>query len=469
MSSSASSERVHTHKSCNSSPHNASSSMITDSESMNDYPDPPLGIFANDPSWWHLEQAHKKQMVRRMKRSRRRVITEDSLDETMNSTSSAPTTALERQQSEKRCPEGVRFRNQVNVVEYPALQRTQSELEKKGGSGWLPNIGGLGDDEEESTDDPSDPLDSRPGLADLFSEIDSAETELLREDLFFNVKQYVDYKLIYDFAFSPKRSLKLTRPAEITRCLVFPDIQQFKRDFDRICTLVKINHPDRHLELSFGSEYMAKKRLGPLARPGDLDTFFEVLESTIFNQPIVDLGRSKKHSIPQNDFQPNPIEKSESPNPSPSRRKNIKPRPDIFRTRSLEEDKRKIFTCIISLINQASVALILKMFTAWVCVQDGQIPPSIQSPTRVVRANSQMGAGSSQIDLIFDVNQKSPVFVRREYVEVMNLEDLEGPTSFFCLKQTISRENSQWVVEITIYETLRNVDQKRVNRNSLAF
>jgi hypothetical protein len=318
---------------------------------------------------------------------------------------------------------------------------------------------GPNDDEEESTDEPSDPLDARPGLADLFSEIYTAETETLKEDLYHNVKQYVDYKLIYDFALSPSRYLKLKRPAEISRCLVFPDIQQFKRDFDRICTLVKINHPDRHLELSFGSEYMAKKRLGPLARPGDLDTFFEVLESTIFNQKIVDLGRSKRKPD-----RPHP-----NPDPGSSRRNCIKPRPDIFRTRSLEEDKRKIFTCIISLINQASVALLLKMFTAWLCVQDGQIPPQIQSPTRMVRANSAMGTGSSQIDLIFDVNRISPMFVRREYVEVMNLENLEGPTSFFCLKQTISRENSQWVVEINTYETLRNVDQKRVLRNSLAF
>ena len=99
---------------------------------------------------------------------------------------------------------------------------------------------GPNDDEEESTDDPSDPLDARPGLADLFSEIYTAETETLKEDLYRNVKQYVDYKLIYDFALSPSRYLKFKRPAEISRCLVFPDIQQFKRDFDRICTLVKV-------------------------------------------------------------------------------------------------------------------------------------------------------------------------------------------------------------------------------------
>lgn len=445
------------HKSCNSSAHNVNSSMVTDSESMTEYVEPPLGLFTNDPAWWQLEQIHKKRMVRcRMKRSRRRVITEDSLDETMNSTSSAPTTAMEKRQSQKRCPEGVRFRPHVNVCEYPPMQRTDSEASNPGGP---PFIFGTHDDDEDSTDDqPSDPLDARPGLADLFSDISTTETESLREDLFYNVKQYVDYKLIYDFAFSSKRTLKLTRPAELTRCLVFPDIQQFKRDFDRICTLVKIVHPDRHLELSFGSEYMAKKRLGPLARPGDLNTFFEVLESTVFNQPIVDLGVSRSESSLPTPPIPNPVEKLESSNPTPSRRKNIKPSPDVFRSRSIEEDKRKIFTCIISLINQASVALVLKMFTAWLCVQDGQVPPSIQSPTRMVRANSSMGAGSSQIDLIFDFEQKSPVFVRREYVEVMTLEDLEGPTSFFCLQQTILRESKQWVVDIAIYETLRTCD-----------
>merc|ERR1719373_1245800 len=197
---------------------------------------------------------------------------------------------------------------------------------------------------------------------------------------------------------------------------------------------------------------MAKKRLGPKARPGNLDSFLEVLESSIFEAPVCELAKAAE-------------EDEEDPQEETSRRRRESELTQLTELNSdWKVDKQKTFTCIISLINQASCALCLKMFTARMCVKDGQVPPQVGRPTRIIRANSHMGTGSSQIDITFDMNDTSPIFKRREYVEVMDMKDLEGPSQYYCMEQSVFFEDSRWVVEIATYQTLRNVDQTRINR-----
>eukprot|EP00494_Astrolonche_serrata_P023627 UN23885 len=138
----------------------------------------------------------------------------------------------------------------------------------------------------------------------------------------------------------------------------FSNIKQLTLDFERNCILI---HVRGWSELTFGSYYMSKKRLGDAIRPGKIDQFFETLETLIFKQSL----------------------------------------------NKLDSSQSDILSCMLRLINQSSVALLLKMFTGRCCVLDGQVPPVLKCPTRLIRVNSHMKSGSSQIDFIFNSTSTS--------------------------------------------------------------